>query len=460
MTLGIVILAAGEGKRMLSPLPKALHPLGGVPMIAHVLRTAKALKPDQLAIVHGHLGLMLQQYLAEDKTITWIAQPTQLGTGHALKIALDQLPRTDYILVLYSDVPCISANTLQRLLHQAKTIQGIALLTNQSSDPTDLGRIIRDETGNIINIIEEKDASTAQKAILETHAGIMVLPGAPLLDWLSALNVDNAQREYYLTDIIRCAARDGMPISSVLAEPSWQAMGVNTMAQLAQLERYFQQSQAHRLLSEGVTLIDPSRFDLRGELTCGRGVIIDINCLILGSVRLDDQVTIGAHCILKDVIIGSNTTIKPFSHIEGTHIGSKVTVGPYARLRAGTQLEEGVHVGNFVEIKNSTLASYSKANHFGYLGDAKIGNFVNIGAGTVTCNYDGANKFSTVIEKGAFIGSGTMLVAPVQIGQNATIGAGSVITQDAPPDALTFARSIQTTKKNWQKPKKSDDMVQ
>jgi bifunctional UDP-N-acetylglucosamine pyrophosphorylase/glucosamine-1-phosphate N-acetyltransferase len=460
MTLSIVILAAGHGKRMQSALPKALHTIGGIPMLAHVLKTTKALKPDSLIVVYGYLGEAIQETFQHEPLIRWVKQTKQLGTGHALQTAINYFPQTGHVLVLYADVPCIYEETLHQLLTKAEAINGVALLVDQPENPNGMGRIIRNEAGEIIEIIEESDATPEQKAIQETNTGIMVLPAKYLVRWLSTLASDNTQNEYYLTDTIKLAVRDKIAISSLLVKPSWQAMGINTHSQKITLERFFQKKQADYLIKQDVTIIDPNRFDLRGEIHCGKDVTIDVNCIIEGYVVLADHVYVGAHCVLKDTIIGEGTTIKPFSHIDGAKIGQQVTVGPYARLRPGTQLDDNVHVGNFIEIKNSTLASHSKANHLGYLGDATIGSHVNIGAGTVTCNYDGANKFRTTIEKGAFIGSGTMLVAPIQIAQNATIGAGSVITQDAPANALTLARSYQITLPSWQKPKKQDDIKQ
>lgn len=458
MALSIVILAAGHGKRMQSTLPKVLHTIGGIPMLAHVLKTAKALKPDSLIVVCGYLSKTIQQEFEHESLIRWVEQKTQLGTGHALRMALNYLPQTGYVLILYGDVPCVYEDTLRQLLSEAKKNDGLALLTDQPENPNGLGRILRNKAKQIIEIIEENDATPEQKTIQEINTGILALPAKYLAPWLNALASDNAQGEYYLTDIIKLAVHDQIAISSLLAKPSWQARGVNTPSQKITLERLFQKAQAEYLIEQGVTIIDPNRFDLRGEIHCGKDVTIDVNCIIEGRVVLAKNVYVGAHCVLKDTVIGEGTLIKPFSHIDGATIGQQVSVGPYARLRPGTQLDNSVHVGNFIEIKNSTLGSCSKANHLGYLGDATIGSNVNIGAATVTCNYDGVNKFRTTIEEGAFIGSGTMLVAPIQIAPNATIGAGSVITQDAPANALTLARSHQITLPSWQKPKKQDDI--
>jgi len=458
MALSIVILAAGHGKRMQSALPKVLHTIGGMPMLARVLKTAKALKPDSLIVVCGYLSQAIQQAFRHEPLIQWVEQKTQLGTGHALQMALNYLPQTGYVLVLYGDVPCVYEDTLRQLLTEAEKNDGLALLTDQPENPNGLGRILRNKAGQIIEIIEENDATSEQKRVQETNTGIMVLPAKYLTPWLSALAPDNTQNEYYLTDIIKLAVHDQIAISSLLTKPSWQAMGVNTHSQKIALERLFQKAQAEYLIEQGVTIVDPNRFDLRGEIRCDKDVTIDVNCIIEGCVVLAKNVYIGAHCVLKDTVIGEGTLIQPFSHIDGATIGQQVSVGPYARLRPGTQLDNSVHVGNFIEIKNSTLGSCSKANHLGYLGDATIGRHVNIGAATVTCNYDGANKFKTIIEEGAFVGSGTMLVAPIKIAQNATIGAGSVITQNAPANTLTLARSHQITLPNWQKPKKQDDI--
>lgn len=450
--LSTVILAAGRGKRMYSDLPKVLHPIGGQPMLGRVITTARQLTPDALVVVYGHGGERVRETFAGDSDLRWAEQAQQLGTGHALKMAMPHLPADGQVLVLYGDVPLIQAETLRRLATAAGS--GVGLLVDILDDPTGYGRIVRDAHGRVSGIVEQKDASAAQLAIREINTGILVLPAARLAGWLNELGNDNVQGEYYLTDVIALAVRDDVAVTTLAVPASWQAAGVNAKRQLAELERIFQREQANALLDQGVTLLDPSRFDLRGELQCGRDVSIDVGCVFEGRVTLGDGVHIGAHCVLRNVSLAAGCEVQPFSHLDGASVGEGARIGPYARLRPGAELASHVHVGNFVEIKKSRVGEGSKVNHLTYIGDSDIGSGVNVGAGTVTCNYDGVNKFRTVVEDNAFIGSGTMLVAPVRIEQGATIGAGSVITRTAPTGALTLARAKQMTLSGWQRPKK------
>ncbi|AVY94037.1 UDP-N-acetylglucosamine diphosphorylase/glucosamine-1-phosphate N-acetyltransferase [Microvirgula aerodenitrificans] len=450
--LSTVILAAGRGKRMYSDLPKVLHPIGGQPMLGRVITTARQLTPDVLVVVYGHGGERVRETFAGDSDLRWAEQAQQLGTGHALKMAMPHLPADGQVLVLYGDVPLIQAETLRRLATAAGS--GVGLLVDTLDDPTGYGRIVRDAHGRVSGIVEQKDASAVQLAIREINTGILVLPAARLAGWLNELGNDNVQGEYYLTDVIALAVRDDVAVTTLAVPASWQAAGVNAKRQLAELERIFQREQANALLDQGVTLLDPSRFDLRGELQCGRDVSIDVGCVFEGRVMLGDGVHIGAHCVLRNVSLAAGCEVQPFSHLDGASVGEGARIGPYARLRPGAELAGHVHVGNFVEIKKSRVGEGSKVNHLTYIGDSDIGSGVNVGAGTVTCNYDGVNKFRTVVEDNAFIGSGTMLVAPVRIEQGATIGAGSVITRTAPTGALTLARAKQMTLSGWQRPKK------
>ncbi|WP_281660941.1 bifunctional UDP-N-acetylglucosamine diphosphorylase/glucosamine-1-phosphate N-acetyltransferase GlmU [Microvirgula aerodenitrificans] len=450
--LSTVILAAGRGKRMYSDLPKVLHPIGGQPMLGRVITTARQLTPDALVVVYGHGGERVRETFAGDSDLRWAEQAQQLGTGHALKMAMPHLPADGQVLVLYGDVPLIQAETLRRLATAAGS--GVGLLVDILDDPTGYGRIVRDAHGRVSGIVEQKDASAVQLAIREINTGILVLPAARLAGWLNELGNDNVQGEYYLTDVIALAVRDDVAVTTLAVPASWQAAGVNAKRQLAELERIFQREQANALLDQGVTLLDPSRFDLRGELQCGRDVSIDVGCVFEGRVTLGDGVHIGAHCVLRNVSLAAGCEVQPFSHLDGASVGEGARIGPYARLRPGAELAGHVHVGNFVEIKKSRVGEGSKVNHLTYIGDSDIGSGVNVGAGTVTCNYDGVNKFRTVVEDNAFIGSGTMLVAPVRIEQGATIGAGSVITRTAPTGALTLARAKQMTLSGWQRPKK------
>jgi len=455
--MNVVILAAGMGKRMQSALPKVLHPLAGKPLLAHVVDTGRALGPQTLTVIYGHGGEAVPAALAAPD-LRFVLQQPQLGTGHAVQQAVPQLDDSVPTLVLYGDVPLTTEATLRRLLAAAGPDK-LAILTVRLADPTGYGRIVRaggpdDRDGAILRIVEQKDASDAERAISEINTGILVAPTARLKAWLATLSNDNAQGEYYLTDIVARAVADGVPVVAAQPDAAWETLGVNSKVQLAELERIHQRNLAQALLEQGVTLADPARIDIRGTLTCGRDVTIDVGCVFEGAVTLADGARVGAHCVLRDAQIGAAAEIKPFCHIEGAVVGPQAQIGPYARLRPGTELAEQVHVGNFVEIKNSRVAAASKANHLAYVGDADVGARVNIGAGTITCNYDGANKFRTVIEDDAFIGSDTQLVAPVTVGRGATLGAGTTLTRDAPAGKLTVSRAKQVTIDGWQRPVK------
>ena len=449
--LNVVILAAGQGKRMRSDLPKVLHRLGGRPLLAHVLDTARELGAGRICVVYGHGGEAVREAL-DAADIIWVRQEPQLGTGHAVLQTLTFLEADLPTVVLYGDVPLIGAATLTRLIEVAG--HGLGVLTEDLEDPAGYGRIARDDDGRILRIVEERDASEDERTIGEINTGFIAAPTAALNRWLPALGNDNAQGEYYLTDIVRLAIGEGMPVATTQPDEAWEVLGVNSKVQLAELERIHQYRNALLLMEQGVTLLDPDRLDVRGELDCGRDVSIDVNCVFEGRVVLGDGVAVGAHCVLRNAVIGAGTRIAPFSHIEEAEAGRDCVIGPYARLRPGTQLGEDVHIGNFVEVKNSTVADRSKANHLAYVGDATVGKNVNVGAGTITCNYDGANKHRTVIEDDVFIGSDTQLVAPVTVGRGATLGAGTTLTEDAPSDKLTITRVKQTTVPGWKRPQK------
>lgn len=436
---------------MQSALPKVLHPLAGKALLSHVIDTARTLSPTSICVIYGHGGDMVPQMLQFDN-LAFARQEPQLGTGHAVMQALPQLRDDVPTLVLYGDVPLTRPESLRRLLDQAGSDK-LSILTVNMADPTGYGRIVRDND-RIVRIVEQKDATEQERAITEVNTGIMVAPTARLRAWLSTLSNDNAQGEYYLTDIVARAVADGVPVVSAQPDAVWETLGVNSKVQLAELERIHQRNLAYRLLEQGVTLADPARIDIRGSLACGRDVSIDVGCVFEGDVTLGDGVTIGANCVLRNVRIGDGVNIKPFCHFEEAAIGAKSVIGPYARLRPGTTLAEDVHIGNFVEVKNSQIAAGSKANHLAYVGDATVGSRVNIGAGTITCNYDGANKLRTVIEDDAFIGSDTQLVAPVTVGRGATLGAGTTLTRDAPAGSLTVSRSRQTSVEGWKRPVK------
>ncbi len=449
--MNVVILAAGMGKRMQSALPKVLHPLAGKPLLSHVVDTARALSPSRVCIIYGHGGEAVPQRIGAPD-LSFAKQEPQLGTGHAVMQAVPHLRDDVPTLILYGDVPLTTTHSLQQLLDSAGADK-LAVLTVELDDPTGYGRIVRRD-GKIVGIVEQKDASEFERAIREVNTGIMVAPTAKLKKWLDNLSNDNAQREYYLTDIVARAVEDGVPVVSAQPAAVWETLGVNSKVQLAELERIHQCNIANALLEQGVTLADPARIDVRGTLVCGRDVTIDVNCIFEGKVELEDGVSIGAHCVIRNARIARGANIKPFCHIEDATVGAQSAIGPYARLRPGTELAEDVHIGNFVEVKNSRIAAHSKANHLAYIGDATVGSRVNIGAGTITCNYDGANKFRTIIEDDAFIGSDTQLVAPVRVGKGATLGAGTTLTKDAPEGKLTVSRARQVTIESWQRPVK------
>ena len=467
--MNIVILAAGQGQRMRSALPKVMQNLAGKPMLQHVLETAFITSPKTAPlVVIGHGAPLVSQFLmtfaAQNKTtlklaakISTVLQAKQNGTGHALLQALPKLNLTVPTLVLYGDVPLISSSTLKRLIQLADGVAGqdsaLALLTQDLVDPRGYGRIMRNAAGEVTAIIEEKDANRQQRSIQEINTGIMVLPSQHLKRWLKALKASNAQGEYYLTDVIAMAVKDGVPIRTTQATNVWETIGVNDRAQLAALERIAQQEIARNLLSNGVSLADPARLDVRGKLTCGQDVSIDIGCVFEGAVSLAAGVKVGPNCVLRNTQVGKGVVIQAFSHLDGAMIGDDCIIGPYARIRPGANLANDVHIGNFVEIKNSQLGAHSKANHLAYVGDASVGKRVNIGAGTITCNYDGVNKHQTIIEDDVFIGSDTQLVAPVKVGRGATLGAGTTLTKDAPANQLTVSRTKQVSVP-WQRPEK------
>jgi len=455
--MNVVILAAGMGKRMQSALPKVLHPLAGKPLLQHVIDTARSLDPSKLCVIYGHGGAAVPSAVQAwsgqgGVAIDTALQEPQLGTGHAVMQALPQIDENAPTLVLYGDVPLTTAASLRRLVEAAGDDK-LAILTVEQANPFGLGRIVR-ENGNIVRIVEEKDANEAERAIKEINSGIMVIPTRHLTSWLGSLKNNNAQGEYYLTDIVAQAVAAGVPVVSAQPSAEWEVAGVNSKVQLAELERRHQLNIAIALLEQGVTLMDPARIDVRGELVCGRDVTIDVGCVFEGRVVIGDGVTIGAHSVFVNATVAAGAQIKPFCHLEDAVVGEKSIIGPYARLRPGTELGEDVHVGNFVEIKNSKVAAHSKANHLAYVGDADVGSRVNIGAGAITCNYDGANKFRTIIEDEAFIGSDSQLVAPVTVGKGATIGAGTTLTKDAPAGKLTISRPKQLTIENWTRPVK------
>jgi bifunctional UDP-N-acetylglucosamine pyrophosphorylase/glucosamine-1-phosphate N-acetyltransferase len=450
--LHVVILAAGEGKRMHSALPKVLLPLAGKPMLAHVVASARALNPAQIHIVYGHRGEAVRAAFADQSDLGWVHQAEQRGTGHAMQLALAQVPEAARVLVLYGDVPLIRAATLKPL---CEADAPLALLAAELFDPRGYGRVIRDGLGQVRAVVEDKDCAPDQRSITTVNTGILAADARRLRVWTHNLDNRNAQGEFYLTDVFAQASAEGMPAAILNCRDEREAFGANDAWQLAQLERHFQQRQARALCERGVRLADPARFDLRGELKCGSDVEIDANVVIEGRVELGDGVRIGPFCRVKDSTLAAGTLIHAHCDLDGVVTHGACAIGPFARLRPGTDLAQGAHVGNFVEVKNSAIGKDSKANHLSYLGDATIGADVNIGAGTITCNYDGVNKHRTTIEDGAFIGSNSALVAPVTIGKDATIGAGSTISADAPAGELTVARAQQRSVPNWKRPQKS-----
>ena len=450
--MNIVILAAGQGKRMHSNLPKVLHPLAGKALVSHVIDTARSLSPQTLCLVYGHGGDTVRTTL-DSPDLSWALQEPQLGTGHAVQQALPHLNTAGTTLILYGDVPLIQAETLKRLVHAAQ--DALAVLTLELPDATGYGRMVRNAAGQVVRIVEQKDASAEERNIREINTGIMAMPTARLGEWLGRLSNDNVQKEYYLTDIVGMAVEQGLPIRTANPKHDWEVLGINSKVQLAELERIVQRNTAEQLMEQGVRLADPARLDVRGELLCGRDVFIDVNCVFEGKVELAEAVEVGPNCVLKNARIGAGARLAAFTHIEDAVVGADGMIGPFARLRPGTELAENVHIGNFVEIKKSRIAAHSKANHLAYIGDAIIGSRVNVGAGTITCNYDGANKFQTVIEDDAFIGSDSQLVAPVTVGRGATLGAGTTLTKDAPPDMLTISRAKQVSISGWKRPAKT-----
>lgn len=471
--MNIVILAAGQGKRMKSALPKVLQTLAGKPLLQHVLTTALFLQGKQAKtgpiVVVGHGAADVKEFIAnasqEDPSfgkVATVLQAEQKGTGHALLQALPKLDVQEPTLVLYGDVPLTSKKTLAKLAKLADGVRGqdsaLALLTQDLTNPTGYGRIVRDADGSVREIVEEKDATPAQNAIKEINTGIMVLPTNALKRWLKALRSSNSQGEYYLTDVIAMAVKDGVPIRTTQADYEFETIGVNSRDQLASLERTHQLNIANQLMDAGVSLADPARIDVRGTLECGTDVFIDVGCVFEGCVTLAVGTKIGPYCVIRNSVIGKNVSVNAFSHLDGAKVGNHSVVGPYARLRPGADLANDVHIGNFVEVKNSKIAANSKANHLAYVGDSIVGSRVNIGAGTITCNYDGVNKHQTIIEDDAFIGSDTQLVAPVRVGRGATLGAGTTLTKDAPPNQLTVSRAKQISIP-WQRPVKQGKKV-
>jgi bifunctional UDP-N-acetylglucosamine pyrophosphorylase/glucosamine-1-phosphate N-acetyltransferase len=451
MSLEVIVLAAGQGKRMHSALPKVLHRLAGRPLLAHVLEAARALAPQRILIVHGHGGDAVKAAI-DGAALEWIEQAEQLGTGHAVLQALPRVAPESEVLVLYGDVPLVRAETLRRLVDAARG--GLAILTAEFPDPSGYGRIVRGAGGRVERIVEQKDASAAELSVREVNAGFLAANAARLSDWLSGVRNRNAQKEYYLTDIVALAVREGIAVTAVKVEDWREVAGVNSRRELAELERAHQNLQAARLLEAGVALADPARVDVRGSVECGRDVWIDVNCVFEGKVVLGDGVRIGPNCVLRNAAVAAGTEIHAFSLLEDAEVGARCRIGPYARLRPGASLAEDVHIGNFVEVKASRFGAGSKANHLSYIGDSEVGSRVNIGAGTITCNFDGAAKHRTVIEDDCFIGSDATLVAPVRIAKGSYIGAGSTISEDTPPGQLTVARARQVSVPDWNPPKK------
>ncbi len=450
--LHVVVLAAGEGKRMKSAQAKVLLPLAGRPLLAHVLASARALSPESIHIVHGHRGEQVRDAFADQSDLHWVHQAQQHGTGHAVQLAMAQVPDSARVLVLLGDVPLVRAETLQPL---ATSSAALAVLVADLADPHGYGRVLRDGNGHVRAIVEEKDCDPAQRAVASVNTGILAADAGRLRVWLGALRNDNAQREYQITDIFAGAADEGIPADAIVCADAQEAFGANDAWQLALLERHYQRRAARALCHAGVRIADPARFDLRGTLTCGHDVEIDVDAVFEGTVRLGDNVRVGPFSRIRDSELAAGTVVRAHCDLDGVVTHGACIIGPFARLRPGTELAEGAHVGNFVEVKNTTIGANSKANHLTYLGEATIGAGVNIGAGTITCNYDGVNKHRTTIEDGAFIGSNSSLVAPITVGKDATIGAGSTLSKNAPPGELTVARAKQATIPGWKRPKKT-----
>ncbi len=453
MSLNVIVLAAGQGKRMHSDLPKVLHPLAGQSLLGRVIDTARSLEASKIVVVYGHGGEQVRKAFENDKSLSWAEQKEQLGTGHAVMQALPLVDKEAEVLVLYGDVPLIRAESLHKLVKASWG--GLGVMTAIAEDATGYGRIVRDASGRMLRIVEQKDATEPERAIREWNTGFLAASAERLSNWLSRVRNENAQKEYYLTDIIGLAVADGIAVQTTQPAQAWEVEGVNSKRQLAELERIHQREVANAFLENGVTLSDPARFDLRGVLECGRDVSIDVNCVFEGSVRLGDRVKIGPNCVLKNVTIESGTEINPFSLLEDATVGANCRIGPYARLRPGAALSDEVHIGNFVEVKNSAIGRGSKANHLAYIGDSDVGSKSNVGAGTITCNYDGVNKHRTIIEDEVFVGSNSTLVAPVRIAKGSYIGAGSIISKDTPPGQLTVARAKQVSLPAWKPPVKN-----
>jgi bifunctional UDP-N-acetylglucosamine pyrophosphorylase / glucosamine-1-phosphate N-acetyltransferase len=452
MPLSVVILAAGQGKRMNSDLPKVLQPLAGSPLLQHVIRTARALNPADIAVVYGHGGAQVQAAF-DHEDVDWVLQAEQLGTGHAVMQAMFAIPDGHTVLVLYGDVPLIGTPSLLKLIDTANQ-DALAILSVNLDEASGYGRIVRNTQGHVSAIVEHKDATPEQLAIREANSGLMAAPAGRLREWLLGLGTDNAQREYYLTDVVALAVKGGSRVDAVLASDATEVMGVNDRLQLAEVEACYRALKARDLMLAGATLADPKRIDIRGEVSVERDVYIDVNAVLIGKVHLGARVKIGPNCIVQNARIGADTEVFANSIVDSAVVGEQCRIGPFARIRPGTALQRDVHIGNFVELKASEMGAGSKANHLSYVGDTRVGSGVNIGAGTITCNYDGKNKWPTVIEDGAFIGSGTMLVAPVRVGAGATIGAGSTIGSNAPEDKLTLTRPPQVTSNTWKRPAK------
>jgi bifunctional UDP-N-acetylglucosamine pyrophosphorylase/glucosamine-1-phosphate N-acetyltransferase len=453
MPLDVIVLAAGQGKRMRSALAKVLHPLAGRPMLGHVLASARTLAPRKIVVVHGH-GAEQVRSAFKESDVAWALQTEQLGTGHAVQQAMPLVGSDADVLILYGDVPLVRPDTLRRLVAAAGG--GVAVLTAELDDPSGYGRIVRQGEDRIGRIVEHKDASAAELAIREINAGFMALSAARLAGWLGKISNNNAQKEYYLTDVVSLAVAEGIAVRPVKVADAVEVAGVNSKVELATMERALQARQARALLDDGVSLADPARIDIRGSLKCGRDVSIDVNCVFEGSVELGDGVRIGANCVVRSAKVGAGSEVLAFSHLDDCDVGERCRLGPYARLRPGAQLAQDVHVGNFVEIKASRMGAGSKANHLSYIGDSELGSGVNVGAGTITCNYDGVAKHKTIIEDDCFIGSDATLVAPVRISKGSYIGAGSTITKDTPAGQLTVARARQTAVPGWKPPRKKE----
>ena len=453
MPLSVVILAAGQGKRMKSDLPKVLQPVAGRPLLQHVIDAARELSASDIHVVYGHGGERVRETFAAEK-VTWALQAEQLGTGHAVQQAMPAVPDDHLVLILFGDVPLVQADTMQRLVEAAAGGEALGVLSVRMQDPTGYGRIVRDRAGTVARIVEHKDANQKERAIDEVNTGLMAASARRMREWLAQLRNDNAQGEYYLTDVVVLAAKAGLKVNVIPADSEDEVLGVNDKVQLAEVESIYRKRRATELMLQGVTLVDPARFDARGPVTVGRDVHIDVNVVLEGKVSLGNRVRIGPNVLIRDSVIDDDAEIHANCVLDKARVGARAVVGPYARLRPHAVLHEEVHVGNFVEVKKSELHRGAKANHLTYLGDATVGEKVNVGAGTITCNYDGVNKFRTEIGAGAFIGSGSMLVAPVKIGAGATIGAGSTITKDAPDDKLTLERSKQLTLDGWKRPVK------